>query len=428
MKIILSTITFIFLTIGLSLAQIKIKPLRVGDTITDVAIKQMLFYKTPTARISDFKGKLLVLDFWATYCIPCIQELPRFDSLQRQFNDKIQVLPVTFQKKEVIVPFIKRLPSLKNLNLPIAVSDTILGELFPHISVPHDIIIDQRGIVKAIVNSRSINMESIQSILNGENTKMISKGTDNLNFDVEEPFFLDSIGRKILLTYQMIARHYNGLSQTRSSRRRHDGQLSDYRVMGTNMMLLNMYRVALMKRLASSGEIPNNRINLMVKDLQRFYPPDSLNPDGKLIWEKKNTYCYDFIIPDSSGIDVYSLFKENLDRYFHTKSKLDTKLVDCFIIKNIDSTKYLSKSKNLVNDLGKELWSFRNDSFYDIFRRLTPKLNYNIVDETNFNGRADLEIRPVFNDPESLKADLNRQGLDLVKEKRELQFITIEDQ
>jgi peroxiredoxin len=37
---------------------------------------------------SDFGGKLLVLNFWATWCPPCVQEVPSLDEFQRQFADK----------------------------------------------------------------------------------------------------------------------------------------------------------------------------------------------------------------------------------------------------------------------------------------------------------------------------------------------------
>ena len=39
-------------------------------------------------KISDFKGKVLVLDFWATYCAPCIEEIPHLKELQAKYGEK----------------------------------------------------------------------------------------------------------------------------------------------------------------------------------------------------------------------------------------------------------------------------------------------------------------------------------------------------
>lgn len=54
-----------------------------------------------TITASNFGGKLLLLNFWATWCTPCIQELPSLDEFQRQFaNSGLVVLGVSADKDE----------------------------------------------------------------------------------------------------------------------------------------------------------------------------------------------------------------------------------------------------------------------------------------------------------------------------------------
>jgi thiol-disulfide isomerase/thioredoxin len=56
--------------------------LKIGDKVPEITISNILNYKDSTgkpstsAKISEFKGKLLILDFWATWCTPCIKYLP----------------------------------------------------------------------------------------------------------------------------------------------------------------------------------------------------------------------------------------------------------------------------------------------------------------------------------------------------------------
>jgi thiol-disulfide isomerase/thioredoxin len=38
--------------------------------------------------LSDFKGKVILLDFWATWCVPCKQEIPGFIELQKKYGDR----------------------------------------------------------------------------------------------------------------------------------------------------------------------------------------------------------------------------------------------------------------------------------------------------------------------------------------------------
>src|SRR6185437_11984299 len=68
--------------------------LRVGEKVPDVVVGNIINYKYKTARLSDFKGKLLILDFWATWCSGCIRAMPKMEALEQQFNGRLQVLGV----------------------------------------------------------------------------------------------------------------------------------------------------------------------------------------------------------------------------------------------------------------------------------------------------------------------------------------------
>src|SRR6266852_6372960 len=69
-----------------------------GDTASDFSITADNG-RTVSAR--HFGGKLLVLNFWATWCPPCIEELPSLDQFQRQFADSgVVVLGVSMDKDE----------------------------------------------------------------------------------------------------------------------------------------------------------------------------------------------------------------------------------------------------------------------------------------------------------------------------------------
>lgn len=46
-------------------------------------------------KTSEFRGKVVVLDFWATYCKPCIEKLPQLQELAEKWGDKVAVVAVT---------------------------------------------------------------------------------------------------------------------------------------------------------------------------------------------------------------------------------------------------------------------------------------------------------------------------------------------
>lgn len=70
----------------------------IGQLVPDINIGAIRNYEKSTAKISDFKGKLLILDFWNTTCTSCIAAMPEMERLQNKFNDKIQIILVTQSK------------------------------------------------------------------------------------------------------------------------------------------------------------------------------------------------------------------------------------------------------------------------------------------------------------------------------------------
>ena len=99
-----------------------------------------------TISLDDFKGKLVVINFWATWCAPCREEMPSLDILQsnKNFQDLI-VLPINVGKenKEKAKKFFNDL-QIKNLKL--YYDDSVkLANTFSLIGLPTTIFIDKEG-------------------------------------------------------------------------------------------------------------------------------------------------------------------------------------------------------------------------------------------------------------------------------------------
>ena len=61
-------------------------------------------------KLSDFKGKVVLLNFWATWCTPCVKEMPSLDRLQAAFpKDKFVIVPLSIDgpTKPKVAPFYK---------------------------------------------------------------------------------------------------------------------------------------------------------------------------------------------------------------------------------------------------------------------------------------------------------------------------------
>ncbi len=97
-------------------------------------------------RLADFKGRVVLLNFWATWCAPCILEMPSLDRLQATLGDPdLAVLAVSIDRggAKVIRPFAERL-GLEHLGL-YHDNKGALFRAFGVTGLPTTFLIDRRG-------------------------------------------------------------------------------------------------------------------------------------------------------------------------------------------------------------------------------------------------------------------------------------------
>jgi thiol-disulfide isomerase/thioredoxin len=68
--------------------------LKVGDTLPDLAT-----YKLEGKLPESLKGKIVIVDFWASWCLPCAESFPVLDELQKKYGDKLVVIGVNVDEK-----------------------------------------------------------------------------------------------------------------------------------------------------------------------------------------------------------------------------------------------------------------------------------------------------------------------------------------
>ncbi len=101
-----------------------------------------------TIRLSDYKGKVVLLNFWATWCGPCLAEMPKFAEWQNEYRARgLQVVGVSMDDAE---PVVRRTVSRLSLNYPVVMGDEKIGAAYGGIlGLPVTMLIDRRGFVRA---------------------------------------------------------------------------------------------------------------------------------------------------------------------------------------------------------------------------------------------------------------------------------------
>lgn len=166
--------------------QYKNAPPKIGFKVPDISF-QTINDTGAKQKLSDFKGKLVILDFWATWCTSCIGHFPQMDSLQKKYKNVLQVVLVNSIKgsgdsMEKVRSFIRFYTSrYKNSFSPLVVAaDTLAYRLFPHTYLPHFVWIDQEGRLIAVTAPSMVTEEIIKDILETEGLlKTKDKTTNN---------------------------------------------------------------------------------------------------------------------------------------------------------------------------------------------------------------------------------------------------------
>ena len=118
-----------------------------------------------TVTLSKLKGKVVFLNFWATWCGPCRAEMPSMESLYNRFKDKgFEMLAVNFMEKETdVLAFLNEI----NLSFPILFdNEASAGAAYGIQALPTTFIIDREGnIVSRLVGSIDWDTPAIHTAL-----------------------------------------------------------------------------------------------------------------------------------------------------------------------------------------------------------------------------------------------------------------------
>jgi len=158
-------VAFVILT--MSLARVPLAKCEGNNALKPAPDWELKNLEGKIVKLSDFSGKVVILDFWATWCIPCRVEIPHFVELQNQYGPKgLVVIGVSLDEQgpEGVGKFVKQLA----VNYPVVMGNEKIADAYGIEGFPTTFVIDRHGrIVSRYIgyNDKAVFEKEIHSLL-----------------------------------------------------------------------------------------------------------------------------------------------------------------------------------------------------------------------------------------------------------------------
>lgn len=366
----------------------SIKPLNVGDDAPQITFSNLYNSSSKTLAFAELKGKLVILDFWGTWCGACIENFPRLQSLQQKFPSALRIIMVNEQPEKnaaaIKLFFDNRKRKFNESNiLPSILQDSILTKYFPHTGIPHYVWIDTAGKVAAITSSDAVNEKSIATMLQTGIAPTDFKN-DQLIYDPAYPMLSDvnKADDSVILYRSLITRSVKKMGSP-------SGLIEDTALRVTKHYELNF---------------PLSTLFIMA------YPDVFIFPPNRTIYEvgkadMKVEYCYELITPPISRKEISLYMQQDLYRNFRMVARIENRDMPCYIISGKPKV-ILKKKDNLVLNSAQHIINENVQTVIDFFSSLLGKP---VINETGISEKVNIDL------PGNVESFSGLQLIDFIK-------------
>jgi len=418
-----------------------LKPLSVGDYVPNVYLGKILNYQLSDANLSDFKGKLVILDFWFTGCSGCIKQFPRMKMIQDKYQDGVVIMPIGFDiiQEGSVEAFVNRRKGTKDeMKLPTAIrgkKDTALLQLFPGSGgFPREIWINPDGRLAAVTNADAITRENIDAVLRGDVLpfKQLKKPT---KLDACSPFLLrrDSVRPEY---GSVLSGYIDSISWWENFGKQCSKDPAVTRLAMANVSLYHLYSLAYRYRFLQSGKkgiIAERNIRSRFKDYEDLHGADNWAVDS---FNRNDRFCYELALPAAiySVDQAYDYMIKDIDKFFGIKSSIQRRKVECIAI--VSTSPVITARRPTEMTFGDVSYS---DDFHSASLRradisqlvtylgeLKPLADAILQDESNSTEPLTMKIElPDQYTFEDIRRNLLKYHLDLQKVERFQDFLVL---
>ncbi len=156
-----------------------------GDLAPALAIEETL--NGPADADADWealKGKATVLEFWATWCAPCVDAIPHLNELENDLSgEDIRFVSVTDEEAATVTPFLESIPISGLVALDL---DRSVFQDYGVLSIPTTFLVDKEGVVQAVTRAHDLTREDLLDLIAGRRPDVPELADVGGLFEVDE--------------------------------------------------------------------------------------------------------------------------------------------------------------------------------------------------------------------------------------------------
>jgi thiol-disulfide isomerase/thioredoxin len=382
-------------------------------------------------RFSELRGKMVILDFWATWCAPCRKMAPVLDSLQRIFSDQVVFLQVAYESSKVIAPVLAAMQRVKPFQLPGVTGDVVLNKLFPHRSLPHFVWIDASGIVRAITEEKEVTGANIKRMLDADagGPGLAVKRDLVIPYDKDQPLFIGGNGAQgsSLRYHSVLSAYVPGLPSG----------MDIFPPDSTGGIRANIRNVPL-TWLFLMAYSDNNR--WFQGPTMRLLTRDSLNLRTRLSGQAfqswlagGNGWCYELLVPKGLAGQSFALMQQDVSRLFpQYRLGVEKTLTRCLVLERTSAVDKLhSSGGNASVNVGPYGARLHNTSLAQLIKRLQVQYLSGsplpVVDGTGYQAAVDLTLEAPLDNVAAMNRELARYDLRFVEKDAAVDLLVVRD-
>lgn len=268
--------------------------IQLGSLVPDFDINILTKEGTAKKNIKDYRGKVVILEFWATFCGPCFPAMDHLAILHKKFPNDLEVINVTDEERWKVVNFLKKRPT----SMPVAIdANKSINQLFYHQLMPHTIIIDPQGYIKAITSPEEVTEEVIY----------LAKSGAILSVKTKAEFATKTENATAMTVVQAEDKSFYkvAVSALKEGVQPQINKKSDFEYEFINCTVPLMYQVLYQ----TTRPNPNDRACLEVSEQTKY------------LLDEKQQYCLTIKVPEAMKHRLGEIGMKNLEDIFGLKAK-----------------------------------------------------------------------------------------------------------